>query len=128
MKKKKINENIRKFRIFRNIKQSQLADLLGKSKNTISNWERGDNDPDPDTIEKICKILNVTPNQLFGWEPHKEYEAYERATAEKERHIMALQEKLIAHEEAIKSLKQKIWDERQSIYEEKNNDEKNNDD
>lgn len=43
--------------------------MLGKSKNVISNWERGDNRPDADTIAKMCKILHVEPNDLYGWEP-----------------------------------------------------------
>lgn len=69
----KLNENIKNFRIFRGIKQQQLADALGKSKSVISNWERGENSPDPDSCEKLCKILKVTPNQLFGWEENPDY-------------------------------------------------------
>lgn len=71
-----INENIKNFRTFRGIKQQDLADLLGRSKSVISNWERGENSPDLDSCEKLCKILNVTPNQLFGWEKNLEYESY----------------------------------------------------
>lgn len=52
-----------------NLKQEELASMLGKSKNVISNWERGDNRPDADTIAKMCKILHVEPNDLYGWEP-----------------------------------------------------------
>ena len=69
----KINENIKNFRTFRGIKQQQLADLLGKSKSVISNWERGENSPDLESCEKMCKILKVTPNELFGWEENPEY-------------------------------------------------------
>lgn len=72
----KVNENIGKFRKFRGIKQADLAKMVGKSKNSVSNWESNGNAPDLDTIEKICKALNVTPNQLFGWQPLPEYEAY----------------------------------------------------
>lgn len=69
----KLNENIKNFRTFRGIKQQQLADALGKSKSVISNWERGENSPDVESCEKICRILKVTPNELFGWEENKEY-------------------------------------------------------
>lgn len=72
----KLNENIRNFRLFRGITQSELAAHLGKSKNVISNWERGDNSPSPDEVEKLCQILNVTPNQIFGWEQMPEYNRY----------------------------------------------------
>ena len=60
-----LNENIKKFRELRKMNQKQLADFLQKSRAVISNWERGANSPDPDTIEQICKVLNVTPNMLW---------------------------------------------------------------
>ena len=123
MSKKMINENIRKFRIFRGIKQSQLAELLGNSKNTISNWERGDNDPDPDTIEKICKILKVTPSQIFGWEENPEYLAYEESIKRKERHIVELQERMMEYEREIAIIRAKIDQEKLSFYDDMKNDE-----
>ena len=42
----------------------------------MSNWEKGANLPDADTIEEICKILEVTPNELFGWNENKEHLEY----------------------------------------------------
>ncbi|GLC78178.1 helix-turn-helix domain-containing protein [Lacrimispora brassicae] len=60
-------ENIRKYRNLASLNQEQLATKLGKSKNVISNWERSDNKPDADTIEKMCYIFNIEPNQLYGW-------------------------------------------------------------
>lgn len=71
-----LNENIKKFREMRRMTQKQFSEQLSKSRNVISNWERGENSPDPDTIEEICRILGVTPNQLFGWEPCPSYEKY----------------------------------------------------
>ena len=79
----KLSTNIKNFRTFRGITQLQLADMLGKSKNTISNWERGDNFPDPDTIERMCSIFEVTPNQIFGWESNPELDAYLKAQQER---------------------------------------------
>ena len=72
----KLNENIRKFRMYRNMTQDELAKRLSKSKSVVSHWEKGENCPDLDTCESLCRILEVTPNQLFGWEEHPEYEAY----------------------------------------------------
>lgn len=72
----KVNENLAKFRKFRGIKQADLAAALGKSRNSVSNWESNGNTPDLDTLEKICQILRVTPNQLFGWEPCPDYERH----------------------------------------------------
>lgn len=73
-----INAHLKEFRIFRKITQEELALKIGKSKNVISNWENGINRPDVDSIENICKILKVTPNQIFGWEPLPEYECYKK--------------------------------------------------
>lgn len=61
-------ENIKKYRNLSNLNQEQLASMIGKSKNVISNWERGDNKPDADTIEKLCNIFSIEPNQLYGWD------------------------------------------------------------
>lgn len=63
-----IGENIKRFRIQAKLTQEELANRLGKSKNVISNWERGDNKPDADTIEEICLIFNISPNQIYSWE------------------------------------------------------------
>lgn len=71
-----IGENIKNFRTFRGIKQQDLANRLGKSKSVISNWERGENSPDVETCAELCKILDVTPNELFGWEINLEYDRW----------------------------------------------------
>ena len=89
-----INENIKNFRIFRGIKQQELADQLKKSKSVISNWERGENSPDLDSCETLCKIFRVTPNQLFGWEPNPEYEQWKQKVAENQKRINALKNKM----------------------------------
>lgn len=63
-----LGENIKKYRSASKLNQEELANMLGKSKNVISNWERGDNRPDADIIEKMCIIFNIEPNQLYGWD------------------------------------------------------------
>lgn len=72
-----VGDNVKKYRTFRGIKQQELADALGKSKSVISNWERGENSPDVEICAQICKILKVTPNELFGWEDNQEYLNFE---------------------------------------------------
>lgn len=90
----KLGENIKNFRTFRRITQQELADYLGKSKSVISNWERGENSPDVDSCEKICKLLRVTPNELFGWEKCKEYEAWRIKVQESAEKIQILKNKV----------------------------------
>lgn len=47
--------------------QKELADILGlKSDKVISSWERDRTKPDYDSIVKICQILDVSLNYLFG--------------------------------------------------------------
>ena len=105
---KRLNMNIRNFRIFKGLTQEDLANRIGKSKNVISNWERGDNSPDIDCIEKICNIMGVTPNQLFGWEPYKEYEDYKQMMDEKKMELEILQHKKNQLQSEIDSLKNAI--------------------
>jgi transcriptional regulator with XRE-family HTH domain len=72
----KLPENLRKYRKLAGLKQEELAQKLGKTRSVISNWEKGINRPDADTIAKICAILKVTPNELLGWD-EEENEAKE---------------------------------------------------
>ena len=104
----KLNENIRKFRVFRQITQADLASKLGKTKNVISNWENGLNSPDPDTIETICNILKVTPNQLFGWEPMPDYEKFMAYMEDKKKDLSSLEEQELRIQIKIKNLKEEI--------------------
>ena len=60
--------NLKEARINKGLKQEELAKLVGKTKNVISSWERGDNKPDANTIFDLCDILNVDANYLLGWE------------------------------------------------------------
>ena len=61
-------QNLKLARTRKGLKQEELAKLVGKSKNVISNWERGDNKPDADTLFDLCDILDVDANYLLGWE------------------------------------------------------------
>ena len=78
----KLNENIKKFREMRRLNQKDLADQLNRSRAVISNWERGENSPDADTVEQICRVLAVTPNMLYGWDPCPDYEHFQRRIME----------------------------------------------
>lgn len=69
-----IGERIRIARKAKELSQKELADKVSRTKNVISNWERGDNQPDADTIGKLCAALDVMPNWLLGWESQKDDE------------------------------------------------------
>lgn len=63
-----LSDNIKEARTKRGLTQDELAKILNKTKNVISNWERGDNKPDADTLFTLCDILGVDPNYLLSWE------------------------------------------------------------
>ncbi|MBE7085073.1 MAG: helix-turn-helix transcriptional regulator [Clostridiales bacterium] len=64
----KIGENIKYLMKVKNLTQSALAKEIGVKQNTISQWITGTNEPSCETILKLCKILDSTPNELLGWE------------------------------------------------------------
>ena len=99
-----LNENIKNFRTFRGINQESLAALLGKTKSVISNWERGANSPDPDSIESLCKYLDVTPNQIFGWESNPEYEEWQKKITQTNGRIKMLKAKINSMNKEIEKL------------------------
>lgn len=103
-----IGDNIKKFRIFRGITQMELGTAVGRSKNVVSNWERGDNFPDLDTIVKLCRILKVTPNQMFGWEPCPEYEDYLRRTERIKGELRNLKERRLALDKEIDKIQREL--------------------
>ncbi len=65
MNQEKIGKFISNQRKENGLTQEQLAEKLGISKNAISKWERGLNLPDVSIMQDLCKILNITLNELF---------------------------------------------------------------
>ena len=61
-------ENLKKLRKRSGLTQRQLAEKIGAKHNSISNWETGQNEPDTETIQKLCACLSVTANDLLGSE------------------------------------------------------------
>lgn len=63
--KKALGLRIGYLRKIKNLSQEDLAESINKSKNTISNIERGCNSAKLDTYEDIAKALNVSVYELF---------------------------------------------------------------
>lgn len=61
----KIGHQIQKLRKSKNMSQEKLAEKLGVSRHSISNWEREVSNPDLKTILEITKLFNVSLNQLI---------------------------------------------------------------
>lgn len=67
--KKNISKNITKYREKAHLSQKELAQLLHTTPSRISNWEQGANCPSIDILFEVCKILNVSINDIYGVYP-----------------------------------------------------------
>lgn len=63
--------NLARLRKRNKMKQSDLAERLGVSKQTISKIESGRGYPTFDNLEKISQIFNASPIELFGTEKER---------------------------------------------------------
>lgn len=59
--------NLKSFRELHNISQSQLGQLVGVSRQTISSIERGDYHPSIVVALKIASIFGTTVENLFKY-------------------------------------------------------------
>lgn len=50
------------------LSQEKIAKALGTTQATVSRWCSGRYQPDFETLFRLCKILDTTPNVLLGWE------------------------------------------------------------
>ena len=60
-----VSQRIFKIMNERKITQIELSQSTGISQSTISDWKRKGTNPAADKIMKICKILDVTPEELL---------------------------------------------------------------
>lgn len=60
--------NIKEAMQAKGLTQTKLAEMLGVRQNTISQWITETNEPNVETILRLCRLLDVTPNELLGWE------------------------------------------------------------
>lgn len=62
----KVASNIKEARTRMNMTQMNLADEMGVSYQAVSNWERGNSMPDISKLPELCKILNISFEELVG--------------------------------------------------------------
>ncbi len=68
MNQEKIGKFIANCRKEKNITQAILAEKLGVTDRSISNWENGKNMPDLSLFKPLCEILGITINELLSGE------------------------------------------------------------
>ena len=63
-----LGERIKYLRELRQLKQEQLAERVGVTKQTVSNWENGNMMPSVDTFLRIADFFHTTPDFLLGYD------------------------------------------------------------
>lgn len=61
-----MGSRIRELRMLRGLTQEELAFLLYRKKNTISQYESGDVDMRASVIEQLAEVLQTKPGYFFG--------------------------------------------------------------
>lgn len=77
--KENISNNIVYYRKKTGLTQSQLAEKLGVKTTTVSTWERGASSPDIETLYDICKIFDVSLDEIYGVNTKSESSQTERS-------------------------------------------------
>ena len=64
--KVKFANNLRWLRTAKGLSQAQLGEQVGVNQRTVSAWEKGISEPDLETLELLCAILEEDYNGLLG--------------------------------------------------------------
>lgn len=65
---KTVGENLKQARIAKSLTQTQLAEEMHKYQSDYSEYETGKIQLDYEKIVFLCKRLDITPNDLFGFD------------------------------------------------------------
>ena len=66
-----LNNRLKESRAKINVNQTEMGNLVGVSRQTISQIERGDYSPSVTLALKIAKVLNVSVEDIFSYEEEK---------------------------------------------------------
>ena len=62
-----LNDELKNARKAKGMTQNDAAKATGIKSTTISNWENGVSRPDVDSLVILCKVYEVTPNDLLEY-------------------------------------------------------------
>ena len=85
-----LGEQIKKLRIAKHINQVQLADHLGVTKQSISNWENNNILPSIDMLKKIAQFFNCSTDYLLELNTNKVFIDTTNLSLEQSIHIQEL--------------------------------------
>lgn len=63
---KVVGNNIKNIRLSKQWSMADLARYLKMSRSAVNNWEKGNNLPSPDNINKLAKLGGISTDQLLG--------------------------------------------------------------
>lgn len=61
-----LNQRIRELRLAKNMSQVQLAEIIGVTKQSVSNWENDNILPSVDMVIKLAYVFDVSSDYLLG--------------------------------------------------------------
>ena len=67
--RKTIGENIKRACALKGIKQVDIAEHMGVSQGSVSNWIKGTNSIDIENLAELCRYIGVSLDQIFGIAP-----------------------------------------------------------
>ena len=67
--RKIIGDNIKAICEMKGIKQIEIAEFMGISQGSVSNWMKGINSIDIENLARLCEFLGITLNQVYGVDP-----------------------------------------------------------
>lgn len=85
-----LGEQIRDLRLARNISQVALANHLGVTKQSVSNWENNNILPSLDMLKKIAQYFSCSTDYLLELDNEKFFIETTDLTLEQVAHIQAL--------------------------------------
>lgn len=67
--RKTIGENIKKVCALKGIRQVEIAEHMGVSQGSVSNWIKGVNSIDIENLAELCSFLGISLDQIYGVVP-----------------------------------------------------------
>ena len=71
MKENNFSTRLSMFRQNKNMTQEELAGRMGVTPQALSKWERGHSLPDILLLKELCRILEISADDLLGIENRK---------------------------------------------------------
>jgi len=72
------DQNLKRLRLQRGMKQEDLADRMNVTRQTVSGWETGRRQPDLDTLRKLAEVLDADIQELIYGNKPEEYPKFQK--------------------------------------------------